>query len=101
MVLPFIPLFAHIPIIFFCEQTFWDATGGLWKDGKLNGKYAGVFVSTGGPGGGQESTVLNFLSTLTHHGIIYVPYGYATGFASLLSLQESHGGKSKHLLLLR
>jgi len=73
-------------------KTFWDATGALWKDGSLNGKYAGVFVSTGGPGGGQESTVINFLSTLTHHGMIYVPYGYATGFASLLSLEESHGG---------
>jgi NAD(P)H dehydrogenase (quinone) len=82
------PLFSSV-----CEQTFWDATGGLWKSGALNAKYAGVFVSTGGPGGGQEETIHSCLSTLTHHGIIFVPFGYATGFDS--SLKEVHGGKVK------
>lgn len=37
----------------FCYQAFWDATGGLWGKGALAGKYAGVFVSSGTPGGGQ------------------------------------------------
>lgn len=34
-------------------QAFWDATGGLWAQGALAGKYAGIFVATGTPGGGQ------------------------------------------------
>ncbi|THG93139.1 hypothetical protein EW145_g8456, partial [Phellinidium pouzarii] len=57
-------------------KAFWDATGGLWGRGALQGKYAGIFVSTGTPGGGQETTVSNAISTLTHHGIIFVPLGY-------------------------
>ena len=39
---------------------FWGATGGLWANGSLAGKPAGVFVSTSGQGGGQETTVRNF-----------------------------------------
>ena len=73
-------------------KTFWDATGKLWSEGKLWGKYAGVFVSTGTPGGGQESTVLATLSTLAHHGIIYVPLGYKTVFPILANLSEVRGG---------
>ena len=62
-----------------------------------------MFVSTEGPGGGQEATVMNCISTLTHHGIIYVPFGYATGFDELMSksLDEVHGGKSNNPSLLR
>jgi NAD(P)H dehydrogenase (quinone) len=73
-------------------KTFWDATGKLWADGKLWGKYAGIFVSTATPGGGQESTVIATLSTLTHHGIIYVPLGYKTAFPILANLSEPRGG---------
>ena len=73
-------------------QTFWDSTGGLWASGALAGKYAGVFVSTSEPGGGQESTVYNALSALTHHGIIYVPLGYKHAFPQLTNLEEVHGG---------
>ncbi|KAI0795627.1 1,4-benzoquinone reductase [Abortiporus biennis] len=73
-------------------KAFWDATGGLWAKGALAGKYASVFVSTGTPGGGQESTVIASLSTLTHHGIIYVPLGYSTTFAQLANLDEVRGG---------
>ena len=53
-------------------KAFWDSTGGLWQSGGLWGKYAGVFVSTGTMGGGQESTAIAAMSTLAHHGIIYV-----------------------------
>jgi NAD(P)H dehydrogenase (quinone) len=60
--------------------------------GGLAGKYASVFVSTGTLGGGQESTVLASLSTLTHHGIIYVPLGYSKTFAEMTNLTEVHGG---------
>jgi NAD(P)H dehydrogenase (quinone) len=73
-------------------KAFWDATGGLWASGALTGKYAGVFVSTGTPGGGQEATVLNSLSVLAHHGIIYVPLGYAHTFSQLSNLNEVRGG---------
>lgn len=73
-------------------KAFWDSTGQLWAQGALAGKYAGVFVSTAGQGGGQESTVINSISTLTHHGIIYVPFGYSTAFAQLSTLTEIRGG---------
>lgn len=73
-------------------RTFWDKTGGLWGSGSLYGKYAGIFVSTSGLGGGQESTVVSMLSTLTHHGILYVPFGYAKAFSQLSDLSEAHGG---------
>jgi NAD(P)H dehydrogenase (quinone) len=73
-------------------KTFWDATGQLWATGALHGKYAGVFVSTATPGGGQETTVLSTISTLTHHGINFVPLGYKNTFPSFANLSEVHGG---------
>jgi NAD(P)H dehydrogenase (quinone) len=75
------------------QKAFWDATGKLWAEGALAGKFAGVFVTTGTPGGGQEATVMNSISTLTHHGIVFVPLGYTTAFAQLTNLTEPHGGK--------
>ena len=51
-----------------------------------------MFVSTAGLGGGQESTAIASLSTLAHHGIIFVPFGYAKAFAQLTDLSEAHGG---------
>ncbi|KAF5103892.1 hypothetical protein D0Z03_000021 [Geotrichum reessii] len=75
-------------------KSFWDSTGGLWAQGALQGKFAGTFVSTGTPGGGQEVTALNSISTLTHHGIIYVPLGYKNVFPLLTNLEEVHGGSS-------
>ncbi|KAK6586487.1 hypothetical protein PZA11_001544 [Diplocarpon coronariae] len=73
-------------------KAFWDSTGGLWATGGLWGKFAGVFVSSGSPGGGQESTVIATLSTLTHHGIIYVPLGFKHSFAQLSNMTEIRGG---------
>lgn len=73
-------------------KAFWDSTGKQWQSGGYWGKYAGVFVSTATPGGGQESTVINALSTLAHHGIIYVPLGYKTTFPLLADLSEVRGG---------
>ena len=74
-------------------KNFWDATGQLWAGGKLHGKYASVFVSTSSPGGGQEATVINSISTLVHHGINFVPLGYARTFGQLTNLSEVHGGE--------
>ncbi|KAF2201456.1 flavo protein WrbA [Delitschia confertaspora ATCC 74209] len=73
-------------------KTFWDKTGKQWASGSYWGKYAGLFISTGTPGGGQESTAIAAMSTLTHHGIIYVPLGYKTTFALLSNLDEVRGG---------
>ena len=36
--------------------------------------------------------MLASLSTLAHHGVIYVPLGYAKAFAQLTNLSEVHGG---------
>ncbi|GAB7351310.1 hypothetical protein MBLNU459_g1725t1 [Dothideomycetes sp. NU459] len=73
-------------------KAFWDKTGGQWQTGAFWGKYAGVFVSTGTQGGGQESTVVSAMSTLVHHGFIYVPLGYKTTFGILADLSEVRGG---------
>lgn len=73
-------------------KTFWDKTGGIWATGGFWGKSAGLFISTGTLGGGQEVTALAALSTLAHHGITYVPLGYKTVFAQLSNLSEIHGG---------
>jgi len=73
-------------------KAFWDTTGAQWGTGGYYGKYAGVFISTGTPGGGQESTAIAAMSTLTHHGIIYVPLGYAKTFPQLTNVSEVRGG---------
>ena len=73
-------------------KSFWDSTGRMWQQGSLWGKYAGLFVATGTMGGGQETTVINAMSTLAHHGMIYVPLGYKTAGAVLDDLTEVRGG---------
>ncbi|QIW96393.1 hypothetical protein AMS68_001911 [Peltaster fructicola] len=73
-------------------KAFWDHTGGLWQKQSLHGKYAGLFISTATMGGGQESTALATMSTLAHHGIIFVPVGYKPASEQLGSLSEVHGG---------
>lgn len=72
-------------------KTFWDKTGKQWAAGGFWGKMAGLFISTGTLGGGQESTAIAAMSTLAHHGIIYVPFGYAKAFAQMSDLSEVHG----------
>jgi NAD(P)H dehydrogenase (quinone) len=75
-------------------QAFWDKSGGIWASGGYWGKMAGIFVSTGTQGGGQESTAIAAMSTLAHHGIIYVPFGYTKAFGQLSNLSEVHGGSA-------
>eukprot|EP01135_Chromosphaera_perkinsii_P008731 Nk52_evm64s1444 gene=Nk52_evmTU64s1444 len=67
-----------------------DQTGGLWAGGKLVGKPAGTFFSTGTQGGGQETTALTFVTQLAHHGMVFVPIGYSS--PSLMNMDEVHGG---------
>ncbi|MDD4202909.1 MAG: NAD(P)H:quinone oxidoreductase [Candidatus Omnitrophica bacterium] len=61
-----------------CAQmrNFLDQTGGLWLQGDLIGKPAGVFCCTGSLHGGQETTLVSMMFTLLHHGsiIVGVPY---------------------------
>ncbi|KAJ3333948.1 hypothetical protein HDU76_000548 [Blyttiomyces sp. JEL0837] len=59
-------------------KAFWDKTGGLWAKGALVGKYGAVFTSTASQHGGQETTVMTFITHYVHHGIIFVPMGYTT-----------------------
>lgn len=33
------------------------------------------------------------MSTFAHHGIIYVPLGYAHAFGQMSNLEEVHGGQ--------
>ncbi|EIE19583.1 flavo protein WrbA [Coccomyxa subellipsoidea C-169] len=69
-------------------KAFWDGTGGLWAKGSLVGKPATMFTSTASQGGGQETTILTSLSNFVHHGMIYVPPGYAFG-APMYRLDEA------------
>ncbi|TMW64958.1 hypothetical protein Poli38472_009125 [Pythium oligandrum] len=71
-------------------SSLFDACGGLWMKGELIGKPAGFFFSTGGLGGGQETTAMTTTPFLTHHGMIYVPMGYRS--PSQGTLDEIHGG---------
>ncbi|KAI0107745.1 minor allergen Alt a 7 [Nemania sp. FL0031] len=73
-------------------KTFWDKTGKQWATGGFYGKMAGLFISTASLGGGQESTAIAAMSTLAHHGIIYVPFGFAKAFGVMSDLSEVHGG---------
>ena len=56
---------------------FLDSTGDLWLSGKLAGKPAAVFTSTGSLHGGQESTLLSMMLPLLHHGMVIMGVPYA------------------------
>jgi NAD(P)H dehydrogenase (quinone) len=70
-------------------RNFWDQTGSLWVSGALIGKVASVFCSTG-TGGGNESTIMTFVPTLIHHGMIYVGLPYSC--PELTDISELKGG---------
>jgi NAD(P)H:quinone oxidoreductase type IV len=67
-----------------------DATGGLWSSGALAGKFTGTFFSTGSQHGGQETTAFTTLVYFAHHGMIYVPLGFAN--SNLFDNTEVVGG---------
>jgi NAD(P)H dehydrogenase (quinone) len=70
-------------------RNFLDQTGGLWVSGALVGKVASVFASTG-TGGGNESTILTFIPTLLHHGMVVVGLPYTC--PQLTDISEMRGG---------
>jgi NAD(P)H dehydrogenase (quinone) len=58
-------------------KAFIDSLGGLWFQGKLNGKVGSAFVSTQGTHGGNETTIVSLYNPMAHLGMIIVPTGYA------------------------
>ena len=55
---------------------FIDGTAGLWANGSLINKPAGVFTSTSSLHGGQETTLLSMMVPLLHQGMLLtgIPY---------------------------
>ncbi len=70
-------------------RNFLDQTGGLWMKGALIGKVGSVFTSTG-TGGGNESTIMSFVNTLMHQGMVYVGLPYSCPV--LADISEVKGG---------
>lgn len=56
---------------------FLDGTSAQWLSGKLIGKPAGLFTSTGSLHGGQEATLLTMAVPLLHHGMLIVGLPYS------------------------
>jgi len=71
-------------------RNFIDQTGGLWATGALVGKVGSIFTATASQHGGQESTILTFLPTLLHHGMVVVGLPYTFGGQN--GLDEVKGG---------
>lgn len=71
-------------------RNFMDQTGGLWMKGALVGKVGSVFTSSATQHGGQESTILTFIPTLLHQGMVVVGLPYA--FQGQTGVDEIKGG---------
>ncbi len=71
-------------------RQFLDATGGLWAKGALIGKVGSVFTSSATQHGGQESTILTFLTNLLHQGMVVVGLPYS--FDGQMRIDEITGG---------
>jgi NAD(P)H dehydrogenase (quinone) len=73
-------------------KAYIDSLGGLWAQGKLNGKAGSVFGSTSTMHGGNESTLLSLYNPMAHLGLIIVPTGYAD--ASLFKAGTPYGASA-------
>jgi NAD(P)H dehydrogenase (quinone) len=71
-------------------RNFLDQAGGLWAQGKLVGKVGSALTSSATQHGGQESTILTFIPTLLHLGMIVVGLPYT--FQGQMGLEEIKGG---------
>lgn len=58
-------------------KAYIDSLGGLWFQGRLNGKAASAFASSSTTHGGNETTILSLYAPAAHLGMIIVPIGYA------------------------
>lgn len=70
-------------------RNFLDQTGGLWFEGSLIGKVGSVFTSSN-TGGGNETTIQSFHTTLLHHGMMIVGLPYSC--TELMDVSEPRGG---------
>jgi len=63
-----------------CAQMkqYFDGAGELWAQGALEGKPAGLLVSTATTHGGQETTCLTMMAPLLHLGFLIVGVPYST-----------------------
>ena len=71
-------------------RNFLDQTGALWMSGALVGKVGSVFCSSATQHGGQESTILTFIPTLLHQGMVVVGLPYAE--QRQMGIDEIKGG---------
>ncbi|MEB2309098.1 MAG: NAD(P)H:quinone oxidoreductase [Candidatus Brocadiaceae bacterium] len=68
-----------------------DQLTSLWFTGELEGKPAGIFVSTASLHGGQETTIFTLMAPLLHLGMILVGVPY-----SVKELFSTQGGGSPY-----
>jgi NAD(P)H dehydrogenase (quinone) len=73
-------------------KAYIDGLGGLWAQGKLNGKAGSVFTSSSTTHGGNESTSISLYNPIAHLGLIIVPLGYAD--PSLFKAGTPYGASS-------
>ena len=71
-------------------RNFIDQTGGLWATQALAGKVGSAMTSSATQHGGQESTLLGFIPTMLHHGMVVVGLPYA--WAGQSGVDEIRGG---------
>lgn len=69
---------------------FWDAAGGLWAKGALNGKVGAAFTSSATQHGGQETTLFSLITNMLHFGMTIVGLDY--GFAGQMGVDGVKGG---------
>lgn len=69
---------------------FWDAAGGVWMRGELNGKVGAAFTSSATQHGGQETTLFSIITNLLHFGMTIVGLDY--GFQGQMRNDEVTGG---------
>jgi NAD(P)H dehydrogenase (quinone) len=71
---------------------FIDGTAGLWMNGSMINKPAGVFTSTSSMHGGQESTLLTMMMPLLHQGMVIAGLPYSeSGLATTKSGGTPYG----------
>lgn len=71
-------------------RNFWDMTGGIWAQGKLNGKVGSAFASTATQHGGQETTLTSIHTMLFHLGMVVAGVPYSC--PELSNMEEITGG---------
>ncbi len=71
-------------------RNFIDQTGPLWAKGALIGKVGSAMTSSATQHGGQESTILGFIPTMMHHGMVVVGLPYS--WAGQSGVDEIRGG---------